>query len=163
MRKLVVYDSQFGNTEQVARAIAAALGCLEEAGPLQVGAVKPEQLEGLDLLVVGSPTQRFNATPAITNLLKILPNNSLKGVQVAAFDTRFPQREIDKTPALAFFARLWGRSAYAAKHIAVSLRRKGGEPIVPPEGFYVGGMEGPLLEGELDRAAQWGTKILAAL
>lgn len=162
MGMLVIYDSQFGNTEQVARTIAAELGSSEEVELLQAGAVQPEQFAGLDLLIVGSPTQRFNATSAIGTLLKELPRNSLKGVKVAAFDTRFPQSEIDKIRALAFFVRVWGRSAYAAKHIADGLTRRGGELIAPPEGFYVGGMEGPLLEGELDRAAEWARRIKAA-
>ncbi len=163
MKSLVIYDSLYGNTEQIAQAIATALGSPEEVRLLRVGAVEPEQLAELNLLVVGSPTQRFNATPAITSRLKELPGNSLKGVRVAAFDTRFPQSEIDKIPALAFSVRLWGRSAYAARHISVRLKKKGGQPVVPPEGFYVVGMEGPLLEGELERAAEWARQIVAAL
>jgi hypothetical protein len=33
--------------------------------------------------------------------------------------------------------------------------------VVPPEGFYVVDTEGPLLEGELDRAAVWARKLSA--
>jgi flavodoxin len=163
MKALVIYDSLYGNTEQIAQVIAAALGSPEEVGLLHVDAVKPEHLAGLALLVAGSPTQRFNATPAIASLLKEFPAGSLKGVRVAAFDTRFPQSEIDKTPTLAFFVKLWGRSAWAATHLARSLRQKGGDLAAPPEGFYVGGTKGPLLEGEPERAEGWARQIAAAL
>ena len=72
---------------------------------VRVGDVKPGQFAGLKLLVIGSPTQRFRPTAAISNLLKGIPENSLKGVKVAAFDTRSTTREINETPALAFFVR----------------------------------------------------------
>jgi hypothetical protein len=57
---------------------------------------------------------------------------------------------------LSFFVELFG---YAAKPIADRLRKKGGSLVAPPEGFYVAGTEGPLLEGELDRAAQWAREM----
>jgi flavodoxin I len=60
---------------------------------------------------------------------------------------------------LAFFVRLSGDSAYAAKHIADRLKKKGSQLIVPPEGFFVEGMEGPLVQGELERAADWAKHI----
>ena len=44
---------------------------------------------------------------------------------------------------------------YAAPEIARSLERNGGTLLAPPEGFVVLGMEGPLKEGELERAAGW--------
>ncbi len=162
MTALVIYDSLYGNTEKIARAIGAALGTPEEVQVLHTGSVQPGGLTGLRLLIVGSPTQRFNAMPAVASLLKELPGKSLEGVRVAAFDTRYPESEIARTPVLAFFVKLAGRGAYAAMHIARSLRQKGGRLVVPPEGFYVGGMEGPLLDGELERAADWAGQIKVA-
>jgi flavodoxin len=50
---------------------------------------------------------------------------------------------------------------YAAKPIADRLEKKGGERIMPPEGFFVEGTEGPLKEGELERAADWAKQIMA--
>jgi hypothetical protein len=120
--------------------------------------VQPEQLAGLELLIVGSPTQKFRPLPAVTALLKELPDGALQGVKVAAFDTRVPVSEIEKNRILAFFVRIFG---YAAKPIADRLAKKGGEPVAPPEGFYVGGTEGPLLEGELERAADWARQVSA--
>ena len=159
MKALVVYDSGFGNTEQIAQAIGKALGSQADIETVHVSEVESGQLTGLGILVVGSPTQKFRPTGAITNFLKGIPKNGLKGVKVSAFDTRFTLSEIEKTPILLFFVRLFG---YAAKPIADRLERKGGELIIPPEGFFVEGVEGPLLEGELERAADWAKSIIAA-
>ena len=156
MKAMVVYDSVFGNTGKIARAIGHALGSPEDVKMLKVGEVMPEQLAGLALLVVGSPTRQFGPTGATTNFLKSIPKDGLKGVKVAAFDTRFTVSAIEEVRILAFFVRIFG---YAAKPIADRLKKKGGELVVPPEGFYVGDTEGPLLEGELERAAEWARRI----
>jgi len=159
MKALVIYDSVYGNTEKIALAMGKALGNQEDVAVLKVGDVKPDQLAGLSLLIVGSPTQRFSMTAAMSSLLKGIPKHSLKGVKVAAFDTRLTKSNIEETPILAFFVRLWGSAAYAAKPIAERLKKNGGELIIPPEGFFVEGMEGPLVHGELERAANWVRQI----
>ncbi len=161
MKMLVIYDSAFGNTEQIALAIGNALGNQEQVAVLRVGDVIPEHFVRLQLLIIGSPTQRFRPTTAISQYLKGIPPDHLKGVKVAAFDTRLTLREINETSVLAFFVRISGDSAYAAKHIADRLNEKGGELILPPEGFFVDGMEGPLVQGELERAVNWTKKIIA--
>ena len=158
MEAIVAYDSAYGNTEQVAHAIGSALGSQEDVATLRVGDLTPERLASVSLLVVGCPTQKFSPTGATTRLLKSIPKDGLKGVKVAAFDTRFTEAEIEKVKVLAFLVRLFG---YAAEPIADRLQKKGGELAVPPEGFYVDGTEGPLTEGELERAADWARQILA--
>jgi flavodoxin len=157
MKSLVVYDSVFGNTKKVAQAIGNALGSQEEIELRHVEDVKPGHLAGLRLLIVGSPTRQFRPTSATTRFLKSIPKNALKGVKVAAFDTRFTLGEIEKVRILAFFVRIFG---YAAQPIADRLEKKGGELAIPPEGFYVADTEGPLLEGELERAADWAKQIM---
>ena len=52
---------------------------------------------------------------------------------------------------------------YAAKPITSGLQKRGGELIVPPEGFFVSDTEGPLKDGELDRAEDWAKQIVIAL
>jgi flavodoxin I len=160
MKAMVVYDSAFGNTEKVAQAIGRALGPEQEVETVRVSNVQPEQLAGLDLLVVGSPTQKFSPLGTITGFLKSIPQDGLQGVKVAAFDTRIPESKVNEIRILAFFVRLFG---YAAKPIADRLVKKGGELAVPPEGFYVADTEGPLLEGEMERAADWARQITATL
>ena len=70
MKALVVYDSIFGNTEQIAQAVGSAIGSPEEVEVLRVSDVRPEQLHELNLLVVGSPTRGFKPTPDIVEFLK---------------------------------------------------------------------------------------------
>jgi flavodoxin len=153
MKALIIYDSFFGNTEKVARAIGDALAGRGEVEVARVSEVKAGQLAGLDLLVVGSPTRGFRPTPAITEFLKSLAPDALKGVCVAAFDTRIPQSEIDSAVFfLRYMVRLFG---YAAAPIARLLQGHGGRLAIPAEGFFVHGREGPLLEGELQRAGEW--------
>jgi flavodoxin len=160
MKALVIYDSLYGNTQKIALAIANALGSPQDVTALRGGDVKPKHFAGLDLLIVGSPTQKFRPTTAISNLLKGMPDHSLKGVKVAAFDTRLTWNEIEKTAVLAFFVKIFG---YAAKPIADRLKSKDGELILPPEGFFVDEMEGPLLLGEIDRAISWAEQISAEM
>lgn len=159
-KAIVVYDSEFGNTERVAREIGRALDSQEDVVVVRVGDAKPEQLKGLSVLVVGSPTQRFRPTQPTIDFLQSIPENGLEGVRVAAFDTRFPESKIEEIRVLAFFVRIFG---YAARPIADRLEKKGGELVIPPEGFYVIDTEGPLLEGELKRAAEWAMKITASM
>ena len=147
MKVLIIYDSVFGNTEQIAQAIGNALGSHEHVEVLRVGNVKPEQLTGLKLLIVGSPTQGGRPTPAIQDFLNKVSEAAIRGINVAAFDTRLS-------------TRLVGIFGYAAGRIADSLKRKGGTLIAPPEGFFVKGKGGPLKEGELERAADWAKQLI---
>jgi flavodoxin len=156
---LVIYDSFFGNTERIAQSIGNALGRPENVGILRVVDVKPEQLAGLKLLIVGSPTRAFSPSSAIKKFLRSIPKKGLKDVKVAAFDTRMTEEEIDSAVfILRIMVNIFG---YAAKPISDRLVKKGGELIAPPEGFFVHGMEGPLKEGELERASDWAKQILA--
>jgi len=145
MKALIVYDSAYGNTEKIARAIGGAI--TGEVKVLRPGEVNPSDLQSVDLLIVGSPTQGGRPTPAIQDFLNKIPEPAIKGVNVAAFDTRFS-------------TKLVGIFGYAAGKIANSLKRKGGTLILSPEPFFVKGKEGPLKEGELERAADWAKRIV---
>ena len=161
MKALVVYDSFFGNTEQIARAVGDAIGnaltAQAEVLTLRVGDVKPEHLAGLSLLIVGSPTRAFSASPATKAWLKALAPNSLRSVKVAAFDTRADMNDVNSR-ALTAFVKLFG---YAAEPIANSLTKRGGTLVIPAAGFFIEDKEGPLKAGELERAAAWTQQIMA--
>jgi len=144
---LVVYDSQFGNTERIAQAIAGALSAGGEARAVRVNPAQLVELQGVDLLIVGSPTQGWKATPAMQSLLAALGSERLRGLTVACFDTRF------RGPSL-----LTGSAAGA---LAGVLQGMGGSLLLPPESFTVKGWQAPVLhEGEMDRAAAWARTIL---
>lgn len=155
MKALVVYDSFFGNTEKVAKAIGEAFEPQTQVEVVRVSEVKPEQLEGVELLVVGSPTRQFKASEATVAFLNSLPPNGLKGVKAAAFDTR-----IDMNKQKSWLVRLIGKFfRYAAEQIGTALEKNGGKLALPPEGFFVEDTEGPLREGELERAAAWAKSM----
>jgi len=156
MKVLVIYDTVFGNTEQVAKAIGEALGANEEVTTLQVNTIKVEQLREFEVLIVGSPTRSFMPTKDITAFLDKIPRDGLKSVKVAAFDTRVEIGEV-KSRLLKAVAGVFG---YAAKPILDGLVRVGGVPMAPPEGFIVRGREGPLRDGELGRAAAWEKMLI---
>ena len=146
MNTLIVYDSQFGNTERIAQAIAGTLRSFGRAQAVRVDPAHPVSFQGVDLLILGCPTQGFRPTPAMQSFLGNVSYQSLSGLAVACFDTRFR-------------GRLWKSSA--APRMARQLRTMGVEPIVPPESFFVKTMkkEGPLLTGEVERAATWARML----
>lgn len=146
MNTLVIYDSHYGNTKRIAQAIADTLHAFGQAQAVHVDPDRSFKFQGVDLLILGSPTQGFRPTPAMQFLLETVSPASLSGLAVACFDTRFR-------------GRLWKNSA--APRMAKQLRTMGVEPIVPPESFFVKAMkkEGPLLTGEVERAATWARML----
>jgi flavodoxin len=160
LKILVVYDSFFGNTQVIARAIGAALGAaLGEKGEVEtlpVSQVIPGQIQGLDLLIVGSPTRGFRPTEAISKFLNSLAKEQLDGLGVATFDTRIALETIDSS----VFRLVVDKGGYAASTIAKAFRKKGGNLLAPPEGFLVTGEKGPLKDGELERTTEWARRLL---
>ena len=156
MNALVIYDSVFGNTEKVALAIGQSL--LERGGvkTLSVAQVTLEMLAGVDLLVIGSPTRSFRPTEGMTKLINSFDKSQVAGQRVATFDTRIALETIDSS-ALRFIVNTGG---YAATTIAKALKKKGANLIASPEGFLVTGEQGPLKDGELERAAEWAKQLL---
>jgi flavodoxin I len=158
MTSLVVFESFFGNTEVVARAIAEALEAGGEARALRVSELEKHHLDGVQLLVVGSATRAFRPSPGTQAWLRTLAPGKLDGVRVAAFDTRVDVAQVGNR-FLTFMVRLFG---YAAAPIEKALVRAGGEVAGPAAGFIVEDKEGPLREGETDRARAWARGLLQA-
>ena len=135
----IVYDSIFGNTAQIAKAIAAAL---EGSGPVRLVPVSDARtldLDGVDLLIVGSPTRGFRPTPAISEFVEGLDVAKVTGKRAAAFDTRIGLDTIHPAP-LAWVVDAGG---YAAERIAKMLDHKDCVVAAPHAGFIVSGTEGP--------------------
>lgn len=163
MRALVVYESLWGNTEKVARAIAEKLG--GEATVVDSEAA-PGSVDGYDLLVVGGPTHAFSMTRASTRADAVAsydaPRLPARGIREWLNELQRPATEI---PAVAFDTRvdkprLPGSAAKAARH---ELRSLGFDTSVKQRTFRVHGYEGPLLDGELERAGVWANEVVASL
>jgi flavodoxin I len=148
MKALVIYDSLYGNTEEIAKEIGRALG--SGAKVVKVGFAKVEDVASSHLVVIGSPTQGGRQTPGIKAFVDELPVDALKDKRFAAFDTRFKN----------IMAKIFG---YAAPRIESAIKAKGGNTTAQPQGFFVKGTKGPLLDGELERAATWAKAIAAGV
>jgi flavodoxin len=149
MKTLVVYDSVYGNTEIVARAIADALGATVPV--LRLNEVQVSDLESADLLIIGSPTHGSQATPAMQALMARIGAPAREGARLATFDTRLSWG----------FLRKYG---YAADKIENALKAKGWAPAASQGGFFVRGLrKGPLKKGEVERATAWAKELAAGV
>jgi len=144
MKILVIYDSTYGNTAKIARAIGDAV--TGEVEILPVVAANSAELNSSDILIVGSPTQGGRPTKLMQAFLDSIPESALKSIKAVAFDTRLSNKLVS----------VFG---YAAGRIADILTKKGAL-ILSSEGFFVKGKEDSLKEGELERAAGWAREIL---
>lgn len=154
----VVYDSVHGNTREIAQAIAKGL---ESAGPVRVIAAADADLDELRearLLVLGCPTHRFSSSPGMKALVGRLSRGSLDAVPFAVFDTRFALSDMP-SPVLKAIVPIVGKRAWAATHLARAAAKAGGRQVAEPEGFHVRETEGPLADGEVERANAWGRAL----
>jgi flavodoxin len=147
MKALVIYDSQYGNTEKIAKAIGK--GFTGDIKVMKVGDVKPEDIAWAKTVIIGSPTQGGRQTAALKAFGEGLKADTFTGKRLAAFDTR-----------LKGWAKIFG---YAAPKIETIFRDKGGNFTAQPQGFFVKSAKGPLVDGEEDRATAWAKAIAAGV
>lgn len=162
MDAAVVYESAWGNTRAVAKAVAAGIRerLLVELFDVE-HAPAPHELT-VELLVVGGPTHALGMSrpgtrrdaagrggqPLALGIREWLAGPERLHVRAAAFDTHV------RHPNLP---------GHAGRQAAKVLRRRGADLIAPAESFYVRDAEGPLLEGELERARAWGAELAGLL
>ena len=109
-----------------------------------------------DLLIFGCPTRAFRPTKGMTGFLASLPKESLAGKRVAVFDTRMDAA----TANSRLFSLLAKAFGYAAVPLSASLVRKGAVAVADPIGLHVEGSQGPLAQGEVERAVAWALRIV---
>jgi len=154
MRSIVAYYTRYGNTKKVAEVIAEVLAGAGEARTAPIDELTADELEGVDLLVAGSPTHYQSLPKEVRAMLDEWPKRSLHGVQVAAFDTS---------------VQAWGPLMWmtAAHRLLSELRKLGGKKVDGPETFLVERGKAPeseerqdaLREGELERAKAWAADL----
>jgi flavodoxin len=145
-KALVVYDSVYGNTEKVARALAKGL---EDGGVdvdcVRVGAVKFDELSWYDLLVVGGPVHAWSASKPIKAFLERLKSvEGLSGKKAFVLDTKMSR------------SRLAGS---AGGKIEGKLKSLGLAIVKPHASAVVKGREGPLEEGAEVTFKQLGAEL----
>jgi len=149
MNYLVAYDSQYGNTERIAQEIGEALSAFGHAQVRRVGSISSEMLTDADMLFIGCPTQGWRSTAATQSFLRGVPAERLRRMRIACFDTRFQKPR-------------WITGS-AAKDVEKRLREEGVALSAEPESFFVTHEEGPLLNGELERAKTWAMGVAREL
>lgn len=175
MRAHVVFESMFGNGHAVADAVADGLRAARPGLEVEVLSVlAAPDAPATDLLVVGGPTHAFTLSRPQTRASRpdhtADPDARRRADAEPGADTGRGVREwldglagLGGTPVAAYDTRVGTPvPKRAAAGIAKRLRRAGGTLVVPPEGFFVAGMHGPLVDGELDRATAWGGSVARA-
>lgn len=161
MRALVVYESMFGNTRDVAQAIAEGVATSVPVDVREVGQAPPLGELEVDLVLVGAPTHAFSLSRpssrkdagARTGHAVISASRGVREwlAETARADLRFVTFETHiRRPNLP------GSAARAAAH---RLRRLGCTALERPTIFYVEDVDGPLSPGELERATAWGSHL----
>jgi hypothetical protein len=166
MKVVIIYESLFGNTGAIAHAIAAGCQPAAEIELVPIVAATREHATGAHLIVVGGPTHVHGMSSAVSR--KAAAEDSDLPDEVVGRGIRDWLGELvhSEGPAAAFDTRLDRAMVLtgAASHvIGRRLKRRGYRLIVPPESFLVADAEGPLVEGELDRATEWGRALITAL
>jgi hypothetical protein len=164
MKAVVVYESLWGNTAAIARAIADGIG--PETKALTTDTADADTIAGADLIVAGAPVMAFSlptdqtrdsvarseagaprppdlAHPSLRSWLESLPRGQGRG---AAFETR-----------------IWWSPRGATGDIEHRLERAGYPRAAKAEKFVVQDKYGPLREGELERARRWGEELARSM
>ncbi|MHB0977450.1 MAG: flavodoxin [Candidatus Aquicultorales bacterium] len=160
MKAVVVYESLWGNTAAIARAIAEGIG--PGAKALSTAKATPEAIADADLIVAGAPVLAFH-----------LPSDRVRE-DIAKNPSRAPSPPDLSHPSMrswlkslaqgngraaAFETRIWWSPGGSTKAILKGLETKGYRPVAKGMRFIVTGQYGPLKEGEIERARQWGAQL----
>ncbi len=167
MRTLVVYESMYGNTRQVAEAIARGARAGGEASVLHVTDVNPDALDSVGLLVVGAPTHAWSLPRPSTRHSAVRKPNpgspytelSAEGPGVRELLDRLPRLDC---PAAAFDTRFGAPALFtgrASRAINRGLRRHGATLVGQRQSFLVT-KANRLRTGQLERAEAWGRALV---
>lgn len=141
MKTLIVCDSNFGNTKLIALEVAKTIG--DGAKVVLTKEFKESDLQGVDLLIFGSPIIGWRPSEATLKVLGDLKGKIKKHLRFATFDTR-----------VKLFIH-----GDAKEKMAEMLSGTGGKRVFESQAFYVRGKQGPLFPDELEKAANWAKLI----
>ena len=145
MKTLVLYDSNFGNTKLIADEIAKNIG--GNIAAISVKDIKSQDIEGLDLLIMGCPINGWRPTDSTLAAIELLKDKLKDGLKYTTFDTR-----------MKIFIH-----GDAKEQLSRILMKAGGKLIFEPQAFYVSRKKGPLYDGELEKVDSWTKLILSKI
>ena len=149
MKALIVYDTKYGMTEQVAKAIMKGMkeSGVSEIVIKKVGDTNETDFKGSDAWIFGSPVHIGGATGDAKKALKTAIETGASGKKGTTFDTRF----------------VTATGKGAAEKMMEKLEEAGVGKVAEPQWFGVLKTKGPLAEGEEAKATAFGKKIAEAL
>lgn len=167
---LIIYESMYGDNQKVAYAIAQGLSTGMRVDVMEVSSAPPRVDASIDLLVVGGPTHmtRMSSETSRGRAGGEVDEEgweplSESGVRewLAGLSAR---GEVGRGAAAAFGTNLneprWFSKLGQTSHaVARRLKRLGFELIEPAETFFVEDVQGPLSDGEVERAHRFGVQL----
>lgn len=146
MKAIVIYDTQFGNTETIAKALASGM-TEQKVGVdcIKVDNVQIGTLQKYDLLAIGGPTHGFGMSSPMKAFMKKLQHVDLRDKKAFAFDTKNR-------------SRFWGS---AAKGIEKRLKKFGMNIVMPCASGIVNGLKGPLQDGTEAKFKKMGIELVS--
>jgi flavorubredoxin len=164
MKAIVVYESLWGNTAAIARAIAEGIGPGAQA--LSTALASGAAISGAELIVVGAPVLGFKLPS--DNMLKMIGESPGKNPVAPDLSQPSMRSWLDALPkgsgrSAAFETRIWWSPGGATAEIVRGLERAGYRSVAKARRFIVKGKYGPLRNGELERARLWGEELAQAM
>jgi flavodoxin len=163
MRALVVFESMFGNTREVAYAVATGLEKWIPVDVAEVGSAPTILGDEISLPIVGGPTHAFGMSRESTRSDAATkgtgPLVSMgEGIREWLSKIGHPRGELLAATFDTKINKSWlpGSAAKAAHKRLRGLRFR---MVLPPESFLVTDTTGPLVDGELARAEAWGEQV----
>jgi hypothetical protein len=160
VKAVIVYESLWGNTAQIAQAIAEGIG--PDARAVTTSQASAACADGVDLLVTGAPLLGFSLpTEDMRATIAKTPGNAPAPPDLSSPSMRSWLAELQPgTGACAAYeTRIWWSPGSAAKTMLEALQGKGYARAAEPAKFVVTGKFGPLKAGEIDRARAWGAEL----
>ena len=164
MKAVVVYESLWGNTAAIARAIAEGIGPGTQV--FSTAQASSAAISGADLIVAGAPVLGFRLPS--DKMLKMIGESPGKNPVAPDLSQPSMRAWLDALPkgsgrSAAFETRIWWSPGGATAAIVRGLESAGYRPIAKARRFIVKGKNGPLRDGELERARLWGAELAQAM
>jgi len=164
VKAVVVYESLWGNTAAIARAVAEGIG--EGTPALHTDEVGASALADVDLIVAGAPVLGFSLpTEKMRDGIRANP-----GRAPSPPDLSHPSMRswLDALPkgngrGAAFETRLRITAGGATSAIIERLESAGYGRLGEERRFVVKGRYGPLRDGELEKAREWGAELARSM
>jgi flavorubredoxin len=143
-KAIVIYHTQFSNTEKIAKALTSGLVEQEvDVDCMNVEDVQVENLVEYDLIAIGGPTHFRTMSKLMKTFLEKLDRVDLKGKNAFAFDTK---------------AQGWWAGS-AGKAIEKKLKSIGMRILKPYSSAIITEREGPLQDGMEEQFKQIGAEL----